>query len=58
MKIIQEYINEMKETSYIIVVTKSIVRNRHWEESILRSILVFSASKQFIRSMSYKELKF
>ena len=46
--IIQEYDNEMKENSYIIVVLKALDL----------SILVFAASKLFIRSLSYKELKF
>ena len=32
----------MKETSYIIVVTKSIVRNRHWEEFDIRCIPLFA----------------
>ena len=70
MTIIQEYNYEMKENSYIIVVTKSIVfvairffiQIHRWEGTIIRTILIFAASKflskRFIRVLSYNEFKF
>ena len=58
MTIIQEYNYEMKENSYIIVVTKSIVfvairffiQIHRWEGTYIRTILVFAASKLFIET--------